>query len=247
MRTLSSVLALVVLVACTGCMTRSISNSGYGYYGREPLYQGELSEFDLLGIERDKPISDEDIAAAFNKPDKLRLKRNSAVLLVQSGAMFPDDPMQAEMSRHFKVAPFSGIPQTTKDTQNSVTPSAGPGSASLSKALRMAAAQGGYDYILCYWGVLEAEQKNAGTKAVSWVPIVGKMVPDETQQMRIRLKMIMMDARTGQWAMLAPDPITDNAVSARITRQRSDQGQVATLKEQGYKALVETLFKYYVE
>jgi hypothetical protein len=51
-------LALVITVLLSGCSVRSISNSGYnpgGYYPRggdnNPFYKGELSEFDVLGID----------------------------------------------------------------------------------------------------------------------------------------------------------------------------------------------------
>ena len=49
-------LAALGLVWLTGCTTRSISNSGYrgsgGYYGNS-MYRGELSDFDVLGVDRD--------------------------------------------------------------------------------------------------------------------------------------------------------------------------------------------------
>jgi hypothetical protein len=142
------------------------------------------------------------------------------------------------LGKHFKVGPFSGVPEGKADA---------PQPPNLASALRLAAAQGGYDYILCYWGVLEAKQKDLAGKAVSWVPVVGRVVPDETQEMRVQLKLIAIDARSGQWAMLVPEPASDSAISARLGRSNADQAQVDKLKEEGYAKLVEELVKQYVE
>ena len=53
------------------------------------------------------------------------------------------------------------------------------------------------------------------TKAVSWVPIVGGIIPDESQEMRIRLKIALIDVATGQWDAFSPKPIQDTSASAR--------------------------------
>ncbi|MBI3191577.1 MAG: aminopeptidase, partial [Pedosphaera parvula] len=170
----------------SGCMTRSISDSAYrGEYGGWYHSQvKELSEFSVLGINPDESITDQDISAQYTTRAPLKWKKGAGILLIQSGAMFPDEPMQRELAKSFRVGPFSGI--------------ANDATSNYSKALRLGAAQGGYDYILCYWGVLEASQKTLATKSVSWVPVLGRAIPDETQEMRIRLKAFVVDARTGQ-------------------------------------------------
>jgi hypothetical protein len=150
--------ALVVLVLA-GCETHSISNSGYDHaayrYGRVPAdgYVGELSELDVVGIAPDAMITDADIATALRDISRPQLQRNSRILLIQSGADFPDEPMVTALSQHFRVLPFSGRP----------TAKSNPG-APYAKTLRLAAARGGYDKIICYWGVLESEQKESGDK-----------------------------------------------------------------------------------
>ncbi|MBI5092109.1 MAG: aminopeptidase [Candidatus Hydrogenedentes bacterium] len=225
---ISSLSGLLILTLLTGCMSRRSISHARGY---EPSYEGELSEFNVLGVDPTQPISDTDIAAAFAKEHNVKLQAGKAVLLIQSGSPVPDEPMCTELARHFRVAQFSGVPDKTSSTAN------------FSKTLRLTAAQGGYDFIVCYWGVLEAEQANLATKTVSWVPMAGRFVPDETQRMRIRLRAVVVDARTGQWVMLAPEPIEARTASARANRDNADQAQVATLKEKGYTSLVETLLK----
>ncbi len=109
----------------------------------------------------------------------------------------------------------------------------------------MAAAKGGYEKIITYWGLLETAQKGLGTKVVSWVPFVGGVIPDESQEMRIRLKVALIDVKSGQWDMFIPEPSHDSAISAHYMRESSDQGQVFTLKAKAYEAMVEDVIKRY--
>lgn len=213
-----------VCVFATGCATRSISNSEYPGRWGGVYYSGELHEYNLLSVGPDQPVTDDAIAAALENRTPLRIPRGSRVLLIQSGALVPDEPMQEALSQYYAVAPFSGIPARDEAKAN------------YAGALRMAAVRGGYEYIVCYWGVLESAERDLVTKGVSWVPIVGYAVPDQTQEMRIRLRVIGMDVRTGQWAMVTPEAHGDNAVSARANRRDSDQAQVRLLKDKGYRA-----------
>jgi hypothetical protein len=226
-----------------GCSTRSISNSGYdggGYYYRQnnPLYKGELTEFDVLGIDPAIDISDEEISKSLTEARKVSIKQGDSMMLIQSGAMFPDEPMQRAFEKHFPIMPFSGIPLTDYNKESSST-------ANYGQALRLAAAKGGNEIIVCYWGVLETAQRNLATRAVSWVPVAGWMVPDESQMMRIRLKLAIIDVATGSWTVFAPDPVDDTAISAMLNRESSDQNQVAMLKEKAYRETVEELVQVY--
>jgi hypothetical protein len=236
-------LGAVACLLLVGCETRSISNSGYnaGYaYGYRPGpvggYAGELSEFDVLGVDAAGTVTDAEIKGALDAKAVVRLARNSHVLLIQSGADFPDNAMQEALGARYTVGPFSGRPRTLKDA-----------TASYSKSLRLAAARGGYDKILCYWGVLESQRTGEVTKTVSWVPIVGFFVPDETQSMRIRLKAVLIDTATGNWVMLQPEPVTDKQISSVVSRVSADQGLVEKLKEQGYHSLTTLLTTGYSE
>src|SRR5215475_15996110 len=100
----------IFIVACAllaGCAhTRSISNSSYREGGStypylprandsDPgfAYRGELSEFDVLGITRGQTTSDQDIQHALDSSKAVKLNAESSILLIQSGAMFPDAPM----------------------------------------------------------------------------------------------------------------------------------------------------------
>jgi hypothetical protein len=233
----------LVLAGCT--TTRSISNSGHrddspgAYYhaGRGTAdpgfqYQGELNEFDVLAVDRTRLITDEDITRALDEAKPVSLRPGSSILLIQSGAVFPDGPMVAELSKHFKVTPFSGVPprhRTMTDTEPSE-------SVSYARSLRLAAARAGAESVVCYWGILESARRNMETKTVSWIPFAGWVVPDESQHMRIRLKLAVIDVRSGRWTVLTPEPSEDKAWSTSFTRGSSDQKQVEALKRKAYEA-----------
>jgi hypothetical protein len=225
-------------IVLAGCQTpRSISDSGYrDGRARHPVghatYAGELNELDVLGIERSVQVTEEQISRALDAAGQVRLRKGSRVLLVQSGAQYPDNPMISALSGSVTVTPFSGQPNQFERE-------------SYHRALRYAAARGGCETVICYWGILESARQSFDTKAVSWVPLLGSVVPDEHQQMRIRLKVAIVDVRTGNWSMFSPEPFSDQAVSARLGRERSDQAQVNKLKEQAYVTAAADILKLY--
>ena len=98
---------------------------------------------------------------------------------------------------------------------------------------------------MCYWGVLESARQDLGSKTISWVPIIGGAVPDEKQLMRIRLKVSVIDVRTGNWSVFSPEPIADKAVSGSYRREISDQAQVEKLKQKAYETAAKDLLRIY--
>lgn len=232
-------LIVPMVLALSGCAsTRSISDSGYraesAHHSRasdNPFYKGELSEFQILGINPETKTTEEDISKALESKQRLSLPKGASIMLVQSGAMIPDETMVKSLEKYYNVSVFTGVPVSRADDY--------------SMSLRLAAAKGGYERIVAYWGLLETAQKDLGTKAVSWVPFVGGAIPDEGQEMRIRLKVAIVDVRSGQWDMFSPEPFRDASLSARYTRESSDQGQVESLKTKAYQAAAEDLVKRY--
>jgi hypothetical protein len=225
--------ALAALFLFAGCATRSISSSGYDQTARAQIasgYRGELSELDVVGIPEGAPATDAAIQAALLETSRPTLAPSSRVLLIQSGADLPDEPMVTALSRHFDVLPFSGRPGARPFNN-----------ADYARTLRLTAARGGYDKIVCYWGVLEAEHKSQVTRAVSWVPVAGYFIPDSKEEMRIRLKAAIVDVATGKWTFVTTAPVASSDYSSIISRREKDQGLVTRLKENGYRELVTAL------
>ncbi len=223
----------LILLSVAGC-SRSISNSGYGADrgGSNPFYKGELDAYDVLGIDPSQTISDADLKAAEITRAPMTLRKGSAVMLVQSGAALADQPMVDDLSRYYDISSFSGVPVADKR----LCGHDGATAPSYSKLLRLAAAKGGFDAIIVYWGVLESATEGLGTKAVSWVPIIGGVIPDETQHLRLRVMLAVIDAHTGQWSSLQVAPPDDTAISNDHSRAVSDQRQVELLKKAAYQA-----------
>lgn len=237
------VVTAVLSFALAGCTVRSISDSGYGDTGprhASGLYRGELSEFDVLGIERGRAIAEEEIRGAIDSRLAMVVKRGASVMLIQSGALIPDDVMVTALRHHYRIGVFSGIPpQVVQSAAGVHRPE------TYARSLRLAAARGGYEKIVVYWGLLETAQENLVTKTVSWVPVAGWVIPDQRQRMRIRLKVAVVDVRSGQWEMFSPDAFEDEAYAGIITRRGSDQAQVALLKDRAYSSAAEELVRRY--
>ena len=241
LRRITAISIFLTVLALQGCGVRSISDSGYQAesQGRfrpasNSLYKGELTEFEVLGIASQTPASQEEINHSLEERQKLTLPKGSPIMLVQSGAIMPDDQMVRALESHHRIVAFSGIPTA-------------PSNGNFAPALRLAAARGGCEKIMVYWGILETAQKDMSTKTVSWVPIVGGMIPDESQEMRIRLKVAIIDVKSGRWKTISPKPIQDTSASARYTRASSDQRQVAALKAQAYAELANDIANNYAE
>ncbi len=238
--------SLIALFFVTGCAkTRSISNSGYerdsGYGPNRKFteaafgYRGELSEYDVLAIDSDRTISQAEIEQALANSAVPKLKRRSPILLVQSGAAFPDEAMVAALRHDFVIIPFSGIPRQSYSD----------GKGAYARLLRLAAARAGCETIVCYWGIVESGRQDLRTKKISWVPVAGWILPDEQQQMRIQLKVALIDVRSGGWTVLAPPAYQDKARSTRFSRGASDQRQVESLKKLAYDATAHDLLAQY--
>lgn len=251
---------MLLVAGCTlcGCTnTRSISHSGYNdsrsepgfipcFEGSDPIfeYRGELSEFDVLGINRGAVVSDTEIERTLASARQIRLHPGASILLIQSGARFPDGPVVSELGKHFRVVPFSGVPAAPKTKDGKIEDRNAEG---FSKSLRLAAARGGNDMILCYWGILESENANLPTRTVSWMPVVNWVLPDEREHMRIRLKMALVDVQTGDWAMFSPLPIEASRISISPRRNVADQKLVESLKQRAYSKGIQELLRQYSE
>lgn len=239
MQRMTSLLVSALLLA--GCATRSISDSGYrDSYGRgssNPLYKGELDELDLLGADPASSATGEELGSALRAGQmKVSVPKQSRVLLIQSGAVIPDQGMLDGLAKHYTVLPFSGVPDTERARN-----------LSYGKSLRIAAAKGAARTIIVYWGVIEAGTRATSAKAVSWIPLFGPFVPDEAQELRVRLKIVVIDVESGRWDFVTPDSESDTAYSSTLDREQSDQEQVAKAKAVAYRAAADEIARRYAE
>jgi hypothetical protein len=241
------VLSVLLLAAGCGTSSRSISDSGAvrpRQASREYAYAGnpnpELREFDVLGFEQRQAVSEEEIARAAAGAHHVALKKGGSILLIQSGAVYPDGAMVNELSRDFNVVPFSGVASTARLEDPAAANMIGVfrtrENPNYSRLLRLAAAKAGADTVVCYWGILESADEHLATKTVSWLPFVNWVVPDERLHMRIRVKVAVVDVATGNWTILTPKPFEDRTFTVSPRREVNDRKQIETLKTKAYAA-----------
>lgn len=261
MKISTTLLTLALLCLLAGCTkkTRSISQSGYNAApAHATQVTRELSEFEVLGIDPKKSVTEEDIQNAARQSSPVQLSPGNTILLVQSGAVFPDGPMVAELGKSFRVVPFTGVPNTgghetraagvpieTVSGQRYTTASPSTDPAAYSRMLRLVAARAGATTVVCYWGIIESGTEDYATKTISWMPLLNRVVLDERQHMRIQLKMAVVDVASGNWSVSSVQSPTTTKWSARSGREAADQKQVESLKVKTYQIGARELVRLY--
>ncbi len=215
--------AAAILVAAAalvgGCATRSISNTAMPYPGQNTTYRGELSEFDVLGVGDSGWMQRYMQDKTADSP--VRLNPGARVLLLQSGAMLPDPGLEAAMREHYEVTSASGIPA---------------GWTQAGEGLRGVALRGGFDAVVACWGTLESSTGEVSASA--WIPVIGLFLPSEDLHMRLRMRFLCMETRTGRWTTFCSSPAVSVRRASVASRVQVDAEQVLELKEQGYSIAV---------
>ncbi|MBO93356.1 MAG: hypothetical protein CMI32_00450 [Opitutales bacterium] len=230
----TSLIPLAIILLFGGCNSRSISNVG-GRYGHGSGYQGELNELSVLGVRVNEEVTDQEIAAALvaREQTPVELERGDVLAVIQSGARFPDKEMVDPLESLAKVVPLSGVPPEEQGLNGEERKK--KDHLHIDKSLRMAAAKGGANKLLVYWGILEsASEPEQAAKQLSWVPLAGRIIPDEIQHVQIRVKAALIDVASGNWTLIRTEPLQDKRMSSRLTRESSDLKQVLALKEKAY-------------
>ena len=119
----NAITLLLVIVCCLlmGCASKNRSISQSGYYDHRhhaASHSRELNEFDVLGLNRDQSVTEDEIRRASNQAKPVHLAPGSTILLVQSGAIYPDGPMVTQLTKHFRVVPFTGLADDNRPTEN---------------------------------------------------------------------------------------------------------------------------------
>lgn len=227
----------LLVIFLNGCATQSISETGYaqnGSNGRNGQVSGtqqskELNELQVLGIRNLSGITEENISEVLAASTSVELPKGESILLIQSGADFPDGEMIESMSQYWDVNILSGSNDKYSE-------------GNLNKALRYVAASGGNKHLVVYWGIVETAKKNLDSKGISWVPFIGWSIPDENTQMRIRLKFAVIDVEKGSWKMFQPSSVEEQFMSSIIGRKGKEQQKVIELKKLVYANAAKQIF-----
>ena len=228
---LAAVGGVAVLLALTGCDEGSISDQNpYNHAAYVGGHAREIDELDLLGSPGGASEGEIQSALRGGGAGGVRAWPGSSLLVVQSGATAPDSIMLAAIEKSYRVFAFSGVAASDRHRDGS-----------LGRDLRLAAARSGCTHVLCYWGKLESIREDAVTKTVSWVPIVGGLIPDEQRLTRLRVRAVLIDTASGHSVAFTPPAAENAALSSSLLRSESQDKQTYELKARAYAGLVAQL------
>src|SRR5262245_46579393 len=74
----------------------------------------QLKENEVLGLDGGK-ASDQDIERIRDDTRSFAVKEYSNILVVQSGSSHPDREMVEQLSKHFTVIPYTGVPKDLRE------------------------------------------------------------------------------------------------------------------------------------
>ena len=227
--------SLVLLVGCAHESSTDYSRADFSSRKVKGFSPNELTEMDVVGVAAKRTPSDREIANALDRANGVQLKSGDKVLILQSGQPVPDARMVAEVNKHYRAIPFSGVrydwarrtPESPDDHY--------------AKSLRMAAAQAGAQKILCYWGNLEIAKHDLSTKTITWLPVIDVIVPDQKDNVRVHLKVAVIDVRTGAWSFFRTEPVQAQVITTGWGREHLEIPEVRELQRKSYIVAVNTL------
>jgi hypothetical protein len=235
-RIFPAIVAATFLIGCAHENTTDYRRADYS--SRKPLKSyhsgaNELLDADVLGSTAQVPTN-EDIRKTLDRATKVGLREGESVLVVQSGEPVPDSRMIAELNQHFRAIPFSGIRSDWIHGDSTVSPD-------YAKALRFAAAQAGAEKILCFWGQLEVAHHDLSTKTITWLPVVDVIVPDQKENVRVLLKVALVDVRSSAWTVFRTEPQETQMMSTGWGREHVRSPEVRRLQQKSYEVAVNSL------
>jgi hypothetical protein len=233
---LPAVLAAIFLIGCAHEKTTDYRRADYT--SGKPLKSVHLSgrdlaDTDVLGASAQTP-TEEDIRNTLDRASKVQLRPGEPLLVLQSGEPVPDTRMIAELNKHYRAIPFSGL-------RGDWIKASAKNEPDYARALRLAAAQAGAEKILCFWGNLEVAQHDLSTKTITWLPVVDVLVPDEKNNIRVHLKIALVDVRSGAWTVFRTEPQETQMVSTGWAREHIRSPEVRRLQQKSYTVAVNSL------
>lgn len=206
----------------------------------------QLTDKDIFGNETTLAVSEEDIQAAL-ETDMFRVPLNSSVILVQSGNRAPEAIMQQEMSKYYKVATISGIPDRqkavicNKDERQSVAVAE---NMNWMQALRFVAAKGHQKAIVVYMDTLQSGSYDSATKSLVWSDYKNEKLTSNVS-LRYLVRFTLVDVATGEWATWSPVneefKIQPSLPGKKDDAEMTAEQQIYQLKQKTYASMVKDL------
>jgi hypothetical protein len=242
---LLSVLACAMVMTWTGCNISagtdihllSSTPPKQPQFVKSPKPGNGLAEAEVLGVETNTVATDETIRKTLEQGHNVQMRPGSNLLLLHSGYSEPEKAMIGEMNRYFRVINYSGLTIHDPGVTNADT---------CARFLRLAAARLGAESLVCYWTTSEYSRRDLPGKSISWVPVVGRIIPDEMERVRVRITFAAVDVRTGQWALHAAAPVEEEVRRSEHQRELEETDFNRQLKTRAYKSAAQEFLRLYM-
>ncbi len=220
--------SLISAAALSSCMTTSLSDpNGSGH-------SKDLSLYDLTGSQAGSPVSEADVTRASNQGGSLPA-RGSRVLLVQSGAFQPDPQLVTAYAAHGTPVVWDGRnPEADSDKKSP---------ARTGRQLRLAAAQQGCSHVVVVFGEIQSDSRSLPTAVVSWVPVVGELIPSEHSGTRLLAQAIILETRSPRYTLMSAQPREKQGITAGLTANGVNGRRSEKLKALAYPELAAKSFR----
>lgn len=227
--------AVLTAAALSSCVTTSLSDPGGSGHSND------LSLYELTGQSGSTEVSEADIAAARSGGGRVGTlpARGARVLLVQSGAHQPDEELLAAYRPHCRPVVWDGrAPEREYDDKKKREVGAAAG-----RRLRLIAAQQGCSHVIVVFGEIQSDSHALPTSAVSWVPVVGNLIPSERSGTRLIAQAIILETGSPRYTSAAARPQQTTGITTDNGSDTINSRRAPKLKAAAYPELAALSFR----
>ena len=237
--------AALVCNLVSSCKNTSLSDPNGSGHGQD------LSLYELTGQNAQRAVTEADIAAARSGKGRAGTlpSAGAKILLVQSGAHQPDEELQSAYAPHCKPVLWDGrapsFDESTRgshrhfDSDKKEPVLAGE----TGRRLRLVAAQQGCSHVVVVFGEIQSEYQKLPTSAVSWVPVVGGLVPDRRSGTRLSAQALVMETGSQNYTIVSARPQQATGVTTEDGNATIDGRRSLKLKAAAYPDLAKKSFQ----
>jgi hypothetical protein len=225
-------LCAAVAMTITSCVTTSLSDpNGRGH-------DHDLSLYELTGQAAAEGVTEGQIAATLSGGGRAGSlpRRGARVLLVQSGAHQPDEELLAAFRPWCQPVIWDGRAPEKDDGKRTAGGAVG-------RRLRLTAAQQGCTHVIVVFGEIQSDSKSLPTSAVSWVPIVGNIIPSERSGTRLLAQALILETGRPRYSTVSARPQQATGITTDDGSYNINSKRAPKLKAKAYPELAAQSFR----
>jgi hypothetical protein len=220
-------LSALLALSLTSCVTTSLSNpSGSGH-------DRDLSVYDLTGVSANPTEAEIRRAAAASGALPMR---GAKFLLVQSGAVQPDQELMDAYQAYGHAVPWTGLAEERSSDDAATSPRG-----ALARKLRLAAAQQQCSHVIVVFG--EIQKDGEAIPVINWVPIASDVLPNRYSGMRFYAQAAVLETRSSRFRMVSAQPKETRGVEINLGGIGSATNRSLRLKGKAYPELAAASFR----